>query len=99
MYESLNNQKKAQAEKKADQGIQQLSQKTSSACMAYGLAKISFGSVQKVSDKASKDSDCVKTLNLFYLSVDPIYSIADSPKSFIICGISKCATKSSSGSA
>ena len=36
--------------------------------MAYGLAQVSFGGVQKVSDKASKDSDCVKTLNLFYFS-------------------------------
>ena len=50
------------------QGFEQLSSKTSAANMAYGLAQVSFGGVQKVSDKASKDSDCVKTLNLFYFS-------------------------------
>ncbi len=68
IQKSLNNQKKAQVEKKADQGIQQLSQKTSSACMAYGLAKISFGSVQKVSDKLPSEQNSSKSVNLFYFS-------------------------------
>ena len=57
-----------QQEARIRQGFEQLSSKTSAANMAYGLAQVSFGGVQKVSDKASKDSDCVKTLNLFYFS-------------------------------
>ena len=57
-----------QQEAQTRQGYKQLSSKTSAANMAYGLAQVSFGGVQKVSDKASKGSDCVKTLNLFYFS-------------------------------
>lgn len=57
-----------QQESQTSQGIQQFSSKTSSANMAYGLAQISFGGVQKVADKQSNPPNGAKTLNLFYFS-------------------------------
>ncbi len=50
------------------QSIQQFSQKTSSAALSYGLAHISFGTVQKVANKPAEAQNGVKTINLFYFS-------------------------------
>lgn len=56
------------SETKTEQGVQQFSQKTSSACMSYGLARISFGGVQKVSNEPKVAQNGSKTVNLFYFS-------------------------------
>ena len=65
---NLTHSKKENVEKQETQGVQQFSQKTSSACMSYGLAKISFGGVQKVGDKPQTAQEGSKTVNLFYFS-------------------------------
>lgn len=61
-----NELKKAKAND--NQGVQQFSQKTSAASLSYGLAQVSFGAVQKVSDKPAEAQNGVKTINLFYFS-------------------------------
>lgn len=48
--------------------VQHFSQKTNSAALAYGLAQVSFGSVQKVEEKPSEAQNTTKTINLFYFS-------------------------------
>ena len=68
IQKNLNKPKAETSEKQTEQGVQQFSQKTSSACMSYGMARISFGGVQKVSNKPQTTQDGSKTVNLFYFS-------------------------------
>ncbi len=52
-----------------EKGIEQFSSAASNATMAYGLAKVSFGSVQKVESVQNNDKKLqneTKTINLFY---------------------------------
>ena len=62
------NQKVNVSENKSEQGVRQFESKTSSACMSYGLARISFGGVQKVSNEPNASQGGSKTVNLFYFS-------------------------------
>ena len=68
IQKNLNKPKAETSEKQTEKGVQQFSQKTSSACMSYGMARISFGGVQKVSNKPQTTQDGSKTVNLFYFS-------------------------------
>lgn len=48
--------------------VRQFSQNTNSAALSYGLAQVSFGSVQKVAEKPAETQNTAKTINLFYFS-------------------------------